>query len=250
MGHSLSWTAVRGRSAELVLAAFELRPTGQKWDLPDRRHPFCWATLDGGWVLVLSSPLGTFDAAKALATRGRAGRGKSSGARHFDPEGAADGFSSALSVGCELVCCFVMETVMVSRAAAWKDGVQQWSVLHNPDTGGVDHLRVVGQPPSSLASIEAAARKKQQGNAPAPGRPSVARSLLGDVFEAFFSVKRRPRLRTSIPGRDGRAMRVDYLIDVPTELAKALTGFRHDESELELELLEPAQSSDAGRGPA
>ncbi|RPJ81981.1 MAG: hypothetical protein EHM13_09620 [Acidobacteria bacterium] len=212
----------------------------KNWDVPDRRHPYCWATLDEGWVLVLSSPLGTFEAADALVTKG--GTGASRGARFFDDAGAADGFSSSLSVGCEVVCCFVMETVMVSRAAAWKDGVQQWSVLHDAQAGGIDHLHVVGQPPSSLASLEAAARKKQGGNTPAPPRASAARRLLSEVFEAFFSLKRRPRLQTSIPGRDGRPIRADYLIDVPVELAKALTGFRHDERELEYEMLEPAQA--------
>ena len=245
MAHSLSWTAVRGKSPKLVLDAFGLRPTARKWDLPDRGTPFCWAMLDNGWVLVLSSPVGTLEAAKAAARTSTVEMGSWHHDRFIDESGAADGFSSSLSEGCEVVCCFLMDMVMVSRATAWKDGVRRWSVTHDAQAGGIDHLTVEGQPPASLASMEAAARAKRRAGAPAPQRASAAPSALRQVFDAFFSVKRRPRLRTYRPGLDA-PMPVDYLFDVPVDLAKAVTGFRHDESEREFEVLEPAPGSKLG----
>jgi hypothetical protein len=238
MGHSLSWTAVRGKSPELVLNAFGLRPTTRKWDLPDRGTPYCWATLDDGWVLVLSSPVATFEAAKAAARRSTVEMGSWHHDRFIDESGTADGFSSSLSMGGEVVSCFLMETVMVSRASAWKDGVRSWSVVHDVQAGGIDHLTVEGQPPPSLASMEAAARAKRRAAAPGPQGASAAPSVLRQVFNAFFSLKRRPRLRTYRPGLD-TPRPVDYLFDVPVDLAKEVTGFRHDESEREFEVLEP-----------
>lgn len=142
MGFALSWTAVRGKSPEEVLAAFELRPTGRTGDAPSRRDPFCWTQAAGGWVVVLARH----------------------DARFLDESRRAERFLASLSAGCELVCCFVEEHVMVSRATAWKDGVELWSVLHDAQVA-IDHLQADGTPPSSLARNEPAARAAQRNEA-------------------------------------------------------------------------------------
>lgn len=212
MGWSLSWTAVRGKPPEAVLEAHGLRPTGAAWDLPDRRHPFAWAALDGGWVLVVSSPSGALDAEAARTGKGLFKLRAWHDPRFMDESEASDPFLASLSAGCEVVCCFLEEHVMVSRAAGWKDGDRLWSVLHDGQEDDVGDLQVVGAPPPELATIEAAARAEQ---------------------------------RATPEG-------VDFVFDVPVDLAKALTGFRHDELEREYELLEPVPERDAtpGRRPS
>lgn len=143
MGFSLTWTAVRGKPSEEVLAALGLRLTGATSDdMPTRREPYASAQLDGGWVLVVA------DASTAPRER------------FLDESDAADRFLSSLSKGCEVVCCFVEEHVMYGRACAWRDGVRLWSVAHDAEVG-VDDLQVAGTPPPDLAALADRAREEQ-----------------------------------------------------------------------------------------
>jgi hypothetical protein len=213
MGYSVSWIAVRGKSPEIVLAELELRPTGRTVDFPDARSPFCWSELDRRWVVVLAAPpmevkIAAPEASNAIARSQRIKKSTMAILSHHDERfidetGAADRFLSSLSAGCEVVGCFVEEHVMVSRATAWKDGVQQWSAKHDAQLE-LDHLEVVGEPPPSLAEIEAAAREKKQASPDGP----------------------------------------DFLFDVPADVAKSVTSFRHDEAECAFEVLEPARKTE------
>lgn len=170
MGYSLSWAAVRGRSAEAVRAELGLRPTGRTLEVPE--GAFCSALLDTGWFVVLADHGARFEDQAVLAT---------------------------LSAGGEVVACFVEEHVMASAASGWRDGKLEWSVGHQAEAS-LDHLDRQGRPPPALAELEAAARAKRQARAEGP----------------------------------------DFLFDVPVDLAKAVTGFRHDEGERPFEELEPS----------
>ncbi len=207
MGWSLSWTAVRGKPPEAVLEAHGLRRTGAAWDLPDRKHPYGWAELDGGWVLVASSPSGALEAEKRRTGKGLLALRAWHDPRFLDESEASDGFLASLSTGCEVVCCYLEEHVMVSRAAGWRDGDRIWSVLHDAQEGSVADLQVEGAAPPPLGPLAAAARAEQ----------------------------------AATP--EG----VDFLFDVPIDLAKALTAFRHDEAEREYELREPAPDAEPPR---
>ncbi len=209
MGYALSWTAVRGKAPELVLAAHELRPTGKAYELPDRRTPFCWGRLEGGWILVASSPIGALEVAMAIARKRISEMGAWHDPRFLDESDAAAPFLASLSAGCELVGCFLEEHAMVSRAVAWRDGVLAWSVLHDGQREGVGHLAVAGEPPAALSALASAARAQQQATP------------------------------------EG----VDFLLDVPIDLARAATGFRHDDTALELEVLAPTASAQPAREP-
>jgi hypothetical protein len=139
MGYSLMWTAVRGKPPVAVLEALGLTRTGRtNEDGVTSRYPFAWCQLEGGWVLVLASA----GAADDL---------------FMDEAGKSDRFLASLSVGCEVVACFVEEHVMVSRAAAWKDGGRWWDVKHDGQVG-IDHLERVGTPPAGAENDEAEAR--------------------------------------------------------------------------------------------
>jgi hypothetical protein len=91
----------------------------------------------------------------------------------------------------DVVYCLVEDHVMFSRASGWKRGKLQWSVTHDCEEGRY-HLEVEGTAPSSLQSIRAEVIAKQ------------------DVA-------------------GGENANVDHVYDAPAQLAKSLTGFRHDE---------------------
>ena len=96
-----------------------------------------------------------------------------------------------LSAGCEVVTCGVEEHVMVSEATLWRAGQCVWRVSHD-GAQGVENLHVEGELPPAFASIRDRLFCEQQ--APASSQ-----------FPA------------------------DYIFDIPVELAKSLTGYRHDE---------------------
>ncbi len=96
-----------------------------------------------------------------------------------------------LSAGCEVVTGDVEEHVMVSMAAGWKDGRRIWLVAHDAQRG-IEHLKTQGELPTAFGGI-------------------------------------RDEMRSQHQAAGGRQADVDYIFDVPVELAKALTGYRHDE---------------------
>ena len=79
---------------------------------------------------------------------------------------------------------------MVSVATGWKDGQRVWSVTHDAQRD-MEHLQTEGELPAVFTSI-------------------------------------RDRLRSEQQKAGGRKADVDYIFDVPVELAQTLTGYRHD----------------------
>jgi len=104
-----------------------------------------------------------------------------------------DAVLSQLSQLGEVVMCFVEEHVMSSYAASWRNGQLIWSVDH--DSGGrkgIETLHVKGQLPPS--------------------------------FEAI-----RDRLYSEQAAAGGNKADVDFIFDIPVDLAHSFTGYRHDE---------------------
>ncbi|HEU4886189.1 MAG TPA: hypothetical protein VFT45_28375 [Longimicrobium sp.] len=97
----------------------------------------------------------------------------------------------ALSAGCKVVFCAVEEHVMSSLAACYVDGQVAWQVAHDSEKGTY-HLDSRGDLPAEFDEIFHAAKHEQD--------------LAG-----------------------GEKADVDCIHDVPIDLAKAITGFRHDE---------------------
>lgn len=105
-----------------------------------------------------------------------------------------------LSKSCELVAVSLEEHVMASLAEGWTDGRRVWSLRHDSDQG-IEHLVVGGSPPEAFAAIKERAFQRQR-------------------------------------GKD--AAGVDFIFDIPLELARFLTGYKHDEDGPdEFEVLEP-----------
>jgi hypothetical protein len=91
----------------------------------------------------------------------------------------------------EVVMCFVEEHIMCSCAACWRDGQRVWSVYHDAQRS-MESLDVHGEPPAPFAAI-------------------------------------RDRLRAQQAAAGGKKADVDYIFDIPVELAHSVAGYRHDE---------------------
>jgi len=96
-----------------------------------------------------------------------------------------------LSAKREVVSCFVEDHVMYSSATGWNRARQVWRIFHDREKGRY-HLDVLGHPPPELNQI-------------------------------------RERLTPEQNAGGGEKADVDFIYDVPAELAKSLTGFRHDQ---------------------
>jgi hypothetical protein len=97
---------------------------------------------------------------------------------------------TGLSRGCEVIACQIEEHDMYSGCFGLHDGELVWSVVHNSNEGR-DHLKVRGEPPAALAEITARLRREEAQHQPGP-------------------------------------VGVDYIIDIPLELAASFCGYRHD----------------------
>jgi len=110
-----------------------------------------------------------------------------------------------MSAMAEVVAAAIEEHVMFSSAEAWKNGKQVWRVAHESESG-----------PRHLA---------EQGALPEQYRRVKERLLAAQHIE------------------DGGAREVDYIFDVPLELAEAIVGFKHDKAlDAQFEILKPADT--------
>jgi len=109
----------------------------------------------------------------------------------FNRKELEDGTLERLSNVGEVVYCFVEDHVMYSRASVWSNGKCLWSVTHDCEEGRY-HLEINGTAPGILQEIKS-------------------------------------RLVAQQDKAGGEEADVDYIYDSPAELAKAITGFRHDQ---------------------
>lgn len=101
----------------------------------------------------------------------------------------SDEVLSRLSRIGEIVICSIEEHVMYSSAAFWRDGRAVWAVSHQGDRD-IEHLEVKGEPPAAFAAI-------------------------------------RDRLHAQ-QAAEGEKEEVDYIFEIPVELAFSIAGYRHD----------------------
>jgi len=91
----------------------------------------------------------------------------------------------------EVVHCFVEEHVMVSSVEGWHNGKKKWSAVHDSQKGML-HLETFGNCPESLMVIH-------------------------------------QRMNALATAQSGDQAKVDFIFDVPVEVGRELTGFRHDQ---------------------
>lgn len=95
-----------------------------------------------------------------------------------------------LSAHGRVIAAMVEEHVMFSSAEEWSNGERVWGVIHVPDAG-LYHIGVEGSLPDAY----------------------------GAIHQRQFTEQEKD---------GGQDAGVDHIIDIPLELAAAITGFRHD----------------------
>jgi hypothetical protein len=115
----------------------------------------------------------------------------------------------------EVVSCFVEDHVMFGTASGWRNQGPIWSVTHDCEKGRF-HLEIQGVVPSALEGIHGSMVRQQK-------------------------------------AAGGEKADVDHIYDIPAELARELTGFRHDQdipgmSGDAFEVLEPTKEASHGAG--
>ncbi|MEM1050098.1 MAG: hypothetical protein AAGL24_28335 [Pseudomonadota bacterium] len=93
-----------------------------------------------------------------------------------------------LSTRTEVIHCQLVDTCMASFTESWIDGSMVWMVYHSGEEGDVFNLEIEGQPPEKLEPIKKHYFSKQEAE--------------GDL--------------------------VDYVFQVPIDLAYAILGFEYD----------------------
>lgn len=96
-----------------------------------------------------------------------------------------------VSQGCDVLMCMVEEHVMASSSELWSSGRRKWWISHE----GIDG-------PKGL-------------------------STEGALPECFESI--RNKLEEAQCAEGGEEADVDYIFDIPLEVAQAIVGFKHDE---------------------
>jgi hypothetical protein len=159
MGESRSWVAIRGLERAEVAARLDCADTDEP---ADRRAELALGQLSDGWLVIVCSRF-DFVASRQL---------------------------SELSKGAELAACQIEEHVMFSAAYGFRDGVQTWSVAHDPDKG-LYNLEIEGTPPPELDAI-------------------------------------RAQLRSQQDAEGGEEADVDFIFEAASDLVAALSGYRHN----------------------
>lgn len=161
--------------------------------------------LSVSWLAVKSDDLDQlFDIAEVSPTSetdewlesGFSGSGIQDGWYFFQAKGcdhpiiSSDSLSRISALG-ETIACSVEEHVMVSVAEGWNDGTRSWSIAHNAQEGMFD-LTAEGVLPAHYESIKNDCISQQNTEG-------------GDDAD------------------------VDFIFDVPLQVAKQICGYKHDE---------------------
>lgn len=104
---------------------------------------------------------------------------------------------SKLSQDCAVITCAVEEHVMYSRTEYWEHGSQTWKITHDSQNGIYD-IQTTGTAPDFFESLKSEVCARQQ-------------------------------------AEGGEDADIDLIFDIPLEVVKHLTFFKHDELTPELE---------------
>jgi hypothetical protein len=131
MGFKVLNVLVKGKKAEIVHTELSIFPTDEYDEVPDA--PISGMELPNGDYLL--------------------------GINYGIPN---EELLAKLSRNASVVTCYVHEGVMISFASEWSNGIELWSVLHDPNEGISNHLATSGEPPSQLDIIRERLQTQQK----------------------------------------------------------------------------------------
>jgi hypothetical protein len=113
------------------------------------------------------------------------------------------------------ITCVVLEYAMVSYAGLWENGRYTWEIRHD-SRQGLEHLELSGDLPQEFERVRNAALEKQR-TQPKP--------------QATYKTELPPKLKgleaLGYKIRKTNEMLVDYVFNVPLDMAAAMTGYRY-----------------------
>ncbi|MGO8920680.1 MAG: hypothetical protein ACLQJR_32705 [Stellaceae bacterium] len=193
MGFSISWIGFKALSKAEVLGrvGFCEADSGAGLYQSPGKSRFSVSELPTGWTIVYSKDV-AYGSAAHLA---------------------------GLSTGSMVVACQVEEHAMFSAAHSYQDTRELWSVWHDSQRGARDLSTRGVLPPEFAAIRDRLGAKQDEGSGLwASGRVDPKNPLVAVL----------KRAGTRVEDLGDRWMPVDYIFDIPVELAAALTGYRHD----------------------
>jgi hypothetical protein len=222
----MSWIFVDGISEDALYEALDLAPANGMIDqsyLGSISVPLAGAVLKSGWcgvfakcALVMDLTLGT---KPPRLTR--------------------------LPAKSRCVACLISEYAMVSYAGLWENGRHTWEIRHD-SSQGLEHLELSGDLPQEFEPLREAALEIQR-TTNARRKPQVT-----DKKELSPEFKRRAddlaRAGFKLTKIDPSEMLVDCVINVPLDMATAITGYEYCswvESDFfrSLRILQPAEGN-------
>ncbi len=166
MGWNYSFVSFR-TSPAVALERLQLKPTGEFSEVL-AEAPFAGVMLDSGWYLVMA---------------------------HNDFRFLERPRLEDLSFDCELLVCGLSEKTKTSQAQAWRNGVLEWSVIHEGSVGR-GHMQLEGGPPREVHALLETARANRQ---PVVDHVfEVPLNLVGSVMDFEFGAGHR--FETLVPG--------------------------------------------------
>lgn len=119
-------------------------------------------------------------------------------AKGCDHKLISDEIVRQVSLNCSVIACSIEEHVMFSSSSEWSDGQQKWRILHRGGDYGPTDLSFEGTPPRQFSEL-------------------------------------RERYSSKQDAEGGEKADVDWIFEIPLELAKSYVGFKHDEETPEIE---------------
>jgi hypothetical protein len=206
MGFACAWIAVKGKSPQELLKEFDLRRTGK---FEEGFESDFNATERGQWYILIANRDNVIPLVKANFER--------------------------LSRNHELVFCQVEEHVMFSCAGYSVNGTNKYFVSHDSEKG-IMNLDEKGSFPAQYDEIRA--RLIEEQNSEENKREPFIEFDESEIGDG--------NVESPIEAEEENEFEVDYIFDIPVELAKSLTGFRHDEfskNDKSFEILEKKPAS-------
>lgn len=164
MGFRVQLIAVTGKEPRSIQDDFGVVATGQREEIAEA--PVVGAALPNGAYLLYIN-----DADKIA------------------PE---DQIFARLSKAASLVACYANETVMISYACGWANGVERWSVFHDAQQD-IKHLETSGTLPPEFQAIRDRLFAEQEGD---DGRTDFVFDIPVELFAALGGI----RYDQDIPG--------------------------------------------------
>jgi len=132
------------------------------------------------------------------------------------------------SINNDFYYCFAHEGIMCSGCSYWKDSNEVWGVLHDSQSGGIDHLITGGDVPEQTQSLIKDASKKLKLRKKNIEKSSkrISKESISDIDQEVLDLI--SKTGGIVTDYSPETSLIDYHFDIPINLMNNLVGFRYD----------------------